>query len=109
MFPLQITRRDSATGPVLYVTGDLDHHYAPVLRDQVERLDVKAGQCLVIDLAGLEFCDSSGITALLAARQFAQAAGADFALAAVPDNTLRILTIVGLHRIFTIHPGSNAV
>ncbi|WP_434976323.1 STAS domain-containing protein [Streptomyces mirabilis] len=65
------------------------------------------GQDLVIDLSGLEYCDSTGITALLAARQRAQAADADMTLAAVPANTLRILTVVGLDQVFTIQPGSS--
>ncbi|WP_411115476.1 STAS domain-containing protein, partial [Streptomyces sp. 029-5] len=64
-------------------------------------------QNLVIDLSGLEFCDSTGITALLAARQRAQAAGADMTLTAVPANTLRILTMIGLDRVFTIRPNSD--
>ena len=53
-------------------------------------------QLVVLDLARLEFCDSSGITALIAARNHAVAAGADVALAAVPADTLRVLRIVRL-------------
>lgn len=62
----------------------------------LRKLALSPDKCLVLDLAGLEFCDSSGITALLAARQHAHAAGAEIALSAVPANTMRILTIVGL-------------
>jgi anti-sigma B factor antagonist len=107
MSPLNITHSDTATGPVLRVAGDLDYEHAPVLRQQVDTLDLKAGQNLVIDLSGLAFCDSTGITALLAARQHAQTAGADIALAAVPADTLRVLTVVGLHHVFTIHPAGD--
>ncbi|MHA6763966.1 STAS domain-containing protein [Streptacidiphilus sp. PAMC 29251] len=106
MSPLNLTHRDTATGPVLHVSGALDFEHAPRLRARVEGLDLSPGQNLVIDLSGLDFCDSTGITALLAARQYAQAAGADVILAAVPADTLRILTIVGLHHVFTIHPAS---
>ncbi|MBJ7005654.1 MULTISPECIES: STAS domain-containing protein [Streptomyces] len=106
MSPLNITHHDAATGPVLHVTGDLDYAQATALREQVEGLVLSPGQNLVIDLSGLEYCDSTGITVLLAARQRAHTAGADMALAAVPADTLRILTIVGLDQIFTIRPGS---
>ncbi|NJQ00494.1 STAS domain-containing protein [Streptomyces zingiberis] len=108
MSPLKITRQDRAAGPVLHVTGELDYDQAAALREETERLPLRPGQCLVIDLAGLEFCDSTGITALLAARQHAQAAGAEVALAAVPANTLRILTLVGLHQVFTLLPDAGA-
>ncbi|MEV7991514.1 STAS domain-containing protein [Streptomyces sp. NPDC086077] len=104
MNPLNITERATATGTVIAVAGDLDHTHAATLRQRVESLALQPGQRLVIDLAGLTFCDSSGITAFLAARQHAVAAGADIVLAGVPANTLRVLTIVGLDQVFTIHP-----
>ncbi|UNO38417.1 STAS domain-containing protein [Streptomyces sp. MST-110588] len=106
MTSLKITTRDTATGPVLEIVGDLDHARADELRDLVTGLDLKPGQRLVLDLAGMEFCDSSGITALLAARNHATAARAGLALAAVPANTLRVLRIVGLDQVFTLHPDS---
>ncbi|MFD3540252.1 STAS domain-containing protein [Streptomyces sp. NPDC058662] len=108
MSPLQITTRDAATGPVLKIIGDLDYNTAPELRELLPTLTLQPGQRLVMDLVELEFCDSSGITALIAARNHAQAARADIALAAVPANTLRILRIVGLDQIFPLYPDSDA-
>ncbi|MFI6338887.1 STAS domain-containing protein [Streptomyces sp. NPDC050535] len=108
MSPLTITTRDVDTGPVLEITGDLDHATAPELRQVVDALTLTTGQLLVLDLAGLQFCDSSGISTLLAARSLAIEQGADIALASVPANTARILGIVGLDRVFTIHPDAAA-
>ncbi|MCX4751030.1 STAS domain-containing protein [Kitasatospora sp. NBC_01287] len=108
MSPLTITARDAATGPVLEITGDLDHHTAPQLRQAVDALTLTGSRLLVLDLGGLDFCDSSGITALLAARNIAAERGADIALAAVPANPARILRIVGLDQVFTIHPDADA-
>jgi anti-anti-sigma factor len=102
MSPLRLTRRDTAAGPVLLVAGELDFVHAAELRRQVEHLVLQPGQCLVLDLSGLEFCDSTGITALLAARQHTLAADAALVLAAVPPNLRRILTIVGLDQVFTL-------
>ncbi|MDQ0791357.1 STAS domain-containing protein [Streptomyces sp. B3I8] len=59
------------------------------------------GQCLVLDLSGLEFCDSTGITALLAARRHTLAADAELVLTAVPPDLERVLAVVGLERVFT--------
>jgi anti-anti-sigma factor len=108
MSPLKITTRDAATGPVLQIFGELDHTTATELREVIPTITLQPGQRLVLDLDGMEFCDSSGITALIAARNHACAAQADIALAAVPANTLRVLRIVGLDQIFTIHPDSDA-
>ncbi|WP_030776032.1 STAS domain-containing protein [Streptomyces sp. NRRL S-920] len=107
MSPLNIIRRDAETGPVLHVAGALDYQQAASLREQVEALALSAGQSLVIDLSGLEFCDSSGITALLAARRRAHTTGADLALVDVPANTLRILTVAGLDQVFTIRSSTD--
>ncbi|MEU2062412.1 STAS domain-containing protein [Streptomyces sp. NPDC013455] len=107
MSPLKITAREAATGPVLGIAGELDYASAPELRERITTLALQPGQRLVLDLADMDFCDSSGITALIAARNHAHAARADIALAAVPPNTLRILRIVGLDQVFTLHPDSD--
>ncbi|MGX1885655.1 STAS domain-containing protein [Streptomyces sp. NPDC055287] len=107
MRPLNITTRDTATGPVLEIIGDLDHTNATRLRELLTTLTLHPGQCLVLDLAGMEFCDSSGITALIAARNHVQATQADIALAAVPAHTLRILRIVGLDQVFRLYPDTD--
>ncbi|QLJ02566.1 STAS domain-containing protein [Streptomyces sp. NEAU-sy36] len=108
MSPLRIATRDGATGPVVEVFGELDFTNADELRERIATITLRPGCRLVLDLAGMEFCDSSGITALIAARNHALAAQADIALAAVPDHTMRILRIVGLDQIFTVLPGSPA-
>ncbi|GAA4983282.1 STAS domain-containing protein [Kitasatospora paranensis] len=108
MSPLKITVRDAATGPVLEVAGELDYATAPGLRDLVTTLTLRPGQRLVVDLSGMGFCDSSGLTALLAARHHAHAAQAEIALAAVPAHTLRTLHIVGLDQIFTLRPDAES-
>ncbi|MFF9765233.1 STAS domain-containing protein [Streptomyces sp. NPDC053086] len=103
---LKITARDALTGPVLEIIGELDYSNATELREQLATLTLRPGQRLVLDLAGMEFCDSSGISALIAARNHAHAAEADIALAAVPAHTLRVLRIVGLDQIFPLHRDS---
>ncbi|HZF89048.1 STAS domain-containing protein [Streptomyces sp.] len=107
MSPLQITTRDAVTGPVLEIAGELDYTNTAELQDRLTALPLRPGQRLVLDLGGMRFCDSSGISALIAVRNHAHAAQADFALAAVPDHTLRVLRIVGLDQILTIHPDSD--
>ncbi len=104
MSTLKITARDAATGPVLEVFGELDYHNASRLRERVTATGLRPGQRLTLDLGGLEFCDSSGINALIAAHQHASAMRADIVLASVPAPTLRILRVIGLDRIIPLHP-----
>ncbi|ALV31414.1 STAS domain-containing protein [Streptomyces sp. CdTB01] len=108
MTPLKITVRDASTGPVWEITGALDYTTAPDLREQLATLTIRPGQRLVLDLAGMDFCDSSGITALITAHNHAQAAQADLALAAVPANTVRVLRMVGLDQVIPLYPDTDA-
>ncbi|MEU6543200.1 STAS domain-containing protein [Streptomyces sp. NPDC046859] len=108
MGALKITARDAPTGPVLEIAGELDCTNAAELPDLLTTIPLQPGQRIVLDLAGLEFCDSSGVSALIAARNLAGAAQADVVLAAVPAHTLRVLRIVGLDEIFSFHPDSDA-
>ncbi|MFE7854197.1 STAS domain-containing protein [Streptomyces sp. NPDC101209] len=108
MTPLKITVRDASTGPVWEITGALDYTTAPELREQLTTLTIRPGQRLVLDLAGMDFCDSSGITALITAHNHAQAAQADLALAAVPANTVRVLRMVGLDQVIPLYPDTDA-
>ncbi|MEW1893619.1 STAS domain-containing protein, partial [Streptomyces sp. NPDC085659] len=83
----------------------------PVIRrtgPRTEALHLSPGQRLIVDLSGVNFCDSTGITALLAARQHVQAAGATLILEAVPTHLIRIFTLTGLDQVFTCHPGDPA-
>lgn len=84
MSPLTIASRDAATGPVLELTGDLDYATAPELRKALDSLTLTSGQLLVLDLAGLDYCDSSGITTLLAARNLTIQQNSHLALTASP-------------------------
>ncbi|MFD9390794.1 STAS domain-containing protein [Streptomyces sp. NPDC060000] len=108
MNALKITTRDAVTGPVVEILGDLDYAHAGRLRELLPTLTLQPGQRLILDLTDMEFCDSSGITALIAAHHHALAAHADIALAGVPANTRRVLRIVGLDQIFPLHPDSEA-
>ncbi|MFB6555891.1 STAS domain-containing protein [Streptomyces sp. NPDC056405] len=94
----------TAAGAVIELAGELDHNTAPDVRAALPDLELRVGQQLVLDLAGLTFCDSSGITVLIAARNHALAAGGTIALAAVPDRVSRIFRIVGLEHVFPTHP-----
>ncbi|MFD5142095.1 STAS domain-containing protein [Streptomyces sp. NPDC058401] len=101
---LSVSTRTTTAGAVIELVGELDHHTAPDVSATLARLDLGTGRLLVLDLGGLTFCDSSGITVIIAARNRALAAHAGIALAAVPERVSRIFRIVGLQQVFPTHP-----
>ncbi|MEU4537661.1 STAS domain-containing protein [Streptosporangium sp. NPDC023825] len=110
MSELRVATRDTGTGPVLEVAGELDFRTASRLREALRSVAPLPGQRLVIDLAGLTACDSSGITVLLVARNRALEARAGIVLAAVPDRLARVFRIVGLDQVFAVsHPAGTDV
>jgi anti-sigma B factor antagonist len=95
-----VTTAPDAAGPaVLAVTGELDHHTAPRLREALDGLSVEAG--VVLDLTELAYCDSSGITVLVAAQQRAERAHSALALAGLDPDLAHHFRIIGLGDYFT--------
>ncbi|MCZ4096728.1 STAS domain-containing protein [Streptomyces sp. SID13666] len=104
MTDLHLTTQRTPAGSVLAVAGDLDHDSAGRFRGAVALIALQPGQLLTVDFGGLTFCDSSGITALIAARNQVHEQGADIVLTEVPAVTVRILRLLGLDQIFRIQP-----
>jgi anti-sigma B factor antagonist len=96
-----------------------DGHAVVVLRgelDVTEAANVAAslaviadsGRTVIVDLQGLQFIDSSGLAALVRARQHARRAGSDLLLAAPQQQVLRMLAITRLTDVFAVHARVNA-
>jgi len=64
---------------------------------------VARGPQIIVDLAGLEFIDSSGVAALVRGRNLARQAGGELLLAAPRQQVLRMLTLTRLVDVFPIH------
>ena len=61
------------------------------------------GPQIIVDLAGLEFIDSSGVAALVRGRNLARQAGGELLLAAPRQQVLRMLTLTRLVDVFPVH------
>jgi anti-sigma B factor antagonist len=83
--------------------GEVDLASVAVLHAAVERVRTCGAAEVWIDLSGVEFIDSTGLSALLAARR---ALVPERALVLIcPDGpALRVIRIAGLDRVFTIRP-----
>ncbi|GAA4672451.1 STAS domain-containing protein [Streptomyces youssoufiensis] len=91
-----------------HVAGDLDVATAPALRTQALALIEQGHRHLILDLAAVTFCDSSGFNALVGIYRCAHAADGSLALSAVPDRLDRLLHLTGLDTLLPAHPTANA-
>ncbi|MET9669907.1 STAS domain-containing protein [Streptomyces sp. NPDC006475] len=105
---LQVEVRTEGRSEVVKPAGELDHHTADLLRTPLEEALARGRSRLVIDCSELEFCDSTGLNVLLAARLQADAAGGGVHLAGLLPVVARVLEITGAEAVFTVHESLEA-
>ncbi|MFD8205922.1 STAS domain-containing protein [Streptomyces sp. NPDC059695] len=93
---------------VIALRGSADMDTAPVLaRALQESLGASyVPEVLVVDCAGLEFCDSTGLNELLTGRMAAIEGGSAFRLAAPSRQAVRLLEITGTDTLFDVLPAA---
>lgn len=81
------------------LTGELDHHGARGLMDQMDRLmEQNLPSKTILDLEGLSFMDSSGIAVILRAKRRMEALGGNLIVVNIPKQAARVLETAGLAR-----------
>jgi anti-sigma B factor antagonist len=99
---LNVSTASQGGHAVVTATGELDLYTAPrlqtalatLLRDRIDRI--------VVDMSGIEFCDSTGMNVLLAAMKRIKEQGGRLELAAPRPAVQRILQVTGLDTVFTV-------
>ena len=91
-----------AEGGIVTVNGEVDHENCGELRAALDPI-VAQGADLVVDLRGITFMDSPGISCLVTARQVAEAHGGSLTVLA-SDVVDRALTVLALETMLGIPP-----
>ncbi len=86
---------------LMSVSGELDYHTAPRLRAGLDEVPLDQNVSLILDLSGLTYCDSTGISILVSTYHQARAAGATLALAGLNADIARVFRVIGLDQVFT--------
>jgi len=97
-----------ATGPhaVVSVSGEIDAHTAPMLRERLMALVDEGIDRLVVDLRAVNFIESVGLGTLVAARKRLRPFDKSLCLVIEPAQSVlkRTFEITGLDKVFPIHP-----
>ncbi|MCD9624631.1 STAS domain-containing protein [Rhabdothermincola salaria] len=88
---------------IVAVTGELDMASAPRLRQELVSLASAGRTTIVIDLAGVDFLDSTGLGVVLGALKRVRAAGGDLALARTEPQVAKVFEITRLSDIMPLH------
>lgn len=86
------------------MAGEIDLSSAPSLRARIEELVHLGTQRLVVDLRGVGFMDSSGLSVLVACMKRMRESGGELAIACPNGSILKVFTVTGLDRLLMIRP-----
>jgi anti-anti-sigma factor len=95
------THRDDGRA-VVYVRGELDVETAPQLKELLTRLIDDGTGFITIDVAEVEFIDSSGLHALVTSLKRADERAGKLQLRSPRPNTYKVLEMVGLAEVIPI-------
>ena len=86
-----------------FLEGELDHHAAAPIRDQIDaEIELHRPTKVVIDFADLTFMDSSGIGLVMGRYKTATQVGATLTVRNVSAQTYKVMRLSGIDRIAVI-------
>lgn len=100
---LNVSSTSQGGHAVVTASGELDLYTAPRLQTALASLLRERVDRVVVDLSGIEFCDSTGMNVLLSAMKRLKEQGGTLELAAPRPAVRRILQVTGLDTVFSVH------
>ena len=89
---------------IVSISGEIDLHESPRLKQAFEPLIGKKAPRVVVDFTGVSYIDSSGLAVFIEAMQRVKAYGGKFAFYGLRENVRAIFELAGLDQIFSICP-----
>jgi len=100
---LKVSSQPQGDQVIVTASGEIDLYTAPAL--QAELAAVLGGGHpvrVVVDLSGVEFCDSTGMNVLLSAMKRARERGGALDLAGPQPAVRKVLQVTGLDSVFNV-------
>ena len=101
---LSVSSRYQGDHVIVTAAGEIDLYTAPKLQTDLAAIIDEAAPAarIVIDMSGVEFCDSTGMNVLLSCLRHVRERGGELELAAPRPAIMKILGVTGLDSVFTI-------
>ncbi|PRX99614.1 STAS domain-containing protein [Allonocardiopsis opalescens] len=99
---LKVSSQYRADHALVTVNGEIDLYTAPQLNRELADA-ISGSPHLVVDLAQVDFCDSTGMNVLLAAMKRSRERGGSFVLLAPRPAVRKILQVTGLDGVFSVY------
>jgi anti-sigma B factor antagonist len=93
---------------IVTIYGEIDLYTAPRLHSELADLLAEGMPArVVIDMSGVDFCDSTGMNVLLSCLRDARERGGELEIAAPQPAVRKILQVTGLDSVFTLVEGTD--
>ena len=100
---LNVSSRFHDDHTIVTICGEIDLYTAPRLHSELAGLLAEGMPArVVIDMSGVEFCDSTGMNVLLSCLRRARERGGELEIAAPKPAVRKILQVTGLDSVFTL-------
>ena len=89
-----------------YLSGELDHHAARGIREDIDAaVDRDMPTLLILDFGEITFMDSSGIGLVMGRYRKLQQTGAELHVANTPPHIYKVMKLAGLEKLAKIEKG----
>ncbi|MEU2022509.1 STAS domain-containing protein [Streptomyces sp. NPDC016469] len=111
---LKVSETERGGWTVLHIGGELDLLTSATVRQSVHEVVAVGRHDVVLDLSGVQFCDSSGVGVLIALRRLMRSCGGRLRLilpargAEEGSHVNRVLAALGVRRLFEVYPDRDA-
>jgi anti-sigma B factor antagonist len=100
---LSVMSRREGTRTVISVSGEIDVYTAPTLRERLNELVAQGEYDLVVDMAGVEFLDSTGLGVLVGGLKRTRSHQGTLRLVCDQEKIIKVFRITGLTKVFPIY------
>ncbi len=93
----QVTLHQNGATLLAQLSGEIDHHWAAVLREEIDtRVTAACPKILVLDFSAVTFMDSAGIGLILGRHKLIHSLGGVVVVQKAPADIQRMLAIAGI-------------
>ena len=100
--PIDFSRTDQGDVSNVRIAGTLDVNTAPEISAVIEKLVEEKRRHVVVDLAGLQLIDSSGVAVLVALYKRVRAGGGQVQVTNARDQPLAIFKLLRMDKVFLL-------
>lgn len=92
----------------VYLSGEIDHHSAKPIREEIDNaIEFNMPSLLILDFGDVSFMDSSGIGLVMGRFRNLQKNGASLSITRLPPNIYKVMKLSGIEKLAKIEKGED--